>query len=172
MLAQHGWRRIWRHLWYDERHVRRVLPASTQQRLAERVAASERRHSGEVRFCVEAALPISYLRRHAPARERALMMFSKLSVWDTDQRNGVLIYLLLADHAIEIVADRGLNQRVTSAEWSAVAERMAGAFQNERYEDGLTQALEEVSAMLVAHFPIDPGAPNPNELPDHPVVMG
>ena len=171
MLAQHGWRRIWRHLWCDERHVRRVLPADAQQRLAERVAASERRHTGEVRFCIEAALPVSYLRREAPARERALMLFAKLGVWDTAQRNGVLIYLLLADHAIEIVADRGLNQRVTVAEWAAIAERMAGAFQGERYEDGLTQALEEVSALLVAHFPADESAPNPNELPNHPVML-
>ena len=172
MLAQHGWRRIWRHLWCDERTVRSVLPADVQQRLTERVAASEGRHTGEVRFCIEAALPISYLRREAPSRERAVMLFGKLGVWDTAHRNGVLIYLLLADHAIEILADRGLNQHVTPEEWAAIAERMAGAFKGGRYEDGLTQALEEVSALLVAHFPADETTHNPNELPNQPVLLG
>ena len=76
------------------------------------MAASERRHSGEIRVCVEAGLPLSYLWRDATARERAVTMFGKLRVWDTEHNNGVLIYLLLAEHAIEIVADRGLNRHV------------------------------------------------------------
>lgn len=164
-------RRMWRHRWIDEAEVRRVLPPELLERLTRRVAASERRHSGEVRICVEAGLPTSYLWRAAPARQRAVMLFGKLRVWDTADNNGVLIYLLVAEHAIEIVADRGIDAHVDAAEWSAMAQRMGAAFRAGRFEDGLTQALEEVSALLVAHFPVAEGARNPNELPDAPVVL-
>jgi uncharacterized membrane protein len=163
--------RLWRHRWTDEAAVRRVLSADALERLGQRVGASERRHHGEVRICVEAALPSSYLWRGAPVRERALSMFGKLRVWDTEHNNGVLIYLLLAEHAIEIVADRGIDRHVDAAEWAAMAARMASAFREGRFEDGLTQALEEVSALLVAHFPRAEGEPERNELPDAPVVV-
>ena len=168
LLAKLG--RLWRHRSADEAAVRRVLPPEALARLQARVAASERRHTGEIRLCIEAGLPTSYLRRDAPARERAIMLFGKLRVWDTEQNNGVLIYLLLAEHAIEIVADRGLNSKVDSGEWQRIVERMGRAFQESRFEDGLTQALEEVSALLVQHFPATPGQANANELPDEPVL--
>ncbi|PIF75293.1 TLP183/Psb32/MOLO-1 phosphatase superfamily protein [Variovorax sp. 54] len=163
--------RIWRHRWTDEAAVRRVLPADALERLAGRVAASERRHSGEVRICVEAGLPMSYLWRHASPRERAVTLFGKLRVWDTAHNNGVLIYLLLAEHAIEIVADRGIDAHVGSAEWAAMTQRMGTAFREGRFEDGITLALEEVSALLMAHFPLADNQPDTNELPDAPVVL-
>jgi len=163
--------RIWRHRWTDEAAVRRVLPPDMLERLTRRVAASEHRHTGEIRICVEAGLPMSYLWRDAPARQRAVMLFGKLRVWDTQHNNGVLIYLLLAEHAIEIVADRGIDAHVDAAEWAAMAQRMGAAFREGRFEDGLTQALEEVSALLVAHFPAVPGERNSNELPDAPVLL-
>lgn len=164
-------RRLWRHRWIDGNDVRRVLPPEVLERLKARVAASERRHRGEVRICIEAGLPWSYIRRAAPARERAITLFGKLRVWDTADNNGVLIYLLLAEHAIEIVADRGIDAHVSADEWAAMARRMASAFREGRFEDGLTQALEEVSALLVAHFPLAEGEPDRNELPDEPVVV-
>lgn len=163
--------RIWRHRWIDESEVRRALPEAVMQRLTGRVAASERRHSGEVRICVEAGLPMSYLWRHASARERAVMLFGKLRVWDTAHNNGVLIYLLLAEHAIEVVADRGLHSHVDDAAWAAMTQRMSAAFREGRFEDGLTQALEEISALLVEHFPLAGGELDVNELPDEPVVL-
>jgi uncharacterized membrane protein len=163
--------RLWRHRWIDDAAVARVLPSEALERLARRVAASERRHTGEVRICIEAGLPSSYIRRDAPARERAIMLFGKLRVWDTEQNNGVLIYLLLAEHAIEIVADRGISSRVPETEWAAMAARMGAAFREGRFEDGLTQALEEVSALLVAHFALAEDQPDRNELPDFPVVL-
>ena len=108
-----------RHLWLDASDARRAIPPDMLQRLAQRVAASERRHSGEIRLCVEASLPASYLWRlnaqtpmRTLTRQRAVTMFGKLRVWDTEHNNGVLIYLLLAEHAIEIVADRRLGQRL------------------------------------------------------------
>ncbi|MBO9516202.1 MAG: TPM domain-containing protein [Variovorax sp.] len=163
--------RLWRHRWVDEADVRRALPAEALDRLSRRVGASERRHSGEIRICIEAGLPMSYLWRDASARERAIMMFSKLRVWDTAHNNGVLIYLLLAEHAIEIVADRGIDARVAGEAWSAMAQRMGAAFRDGRFEDGLTLALEEVSALLVEHFPLADGEADSNELPDAPVVL-
>jgi uncharacterized membrane protein len=162
--------RIFRHRWLDEADTRRAIPDDVVQRLAARVAASERRHTGDVRIYVEAGLPFSYLWRDCQPRERAIALFGKLRVWDTEQNNGVLIYLLLAEHAIEIVADRGLNRHVQAAEWEQVVQRMGRAFHEGRFEDGLTQALEEVSALLVQHFPCAPDAANPNELPDEPVL--
>ncbi|MEJ8851744.1 TPM domain-containing protein [Variovorax rhizosphaerae] len=163
--------RIWRHRWLDEAQVRRVLPEDMLERLTRRVAASEHRHTGEIRICVEAGLPMSYLWRDAPARQRAIMLFGKLRVWDTEQNNGVLVYLLLAEHAIEIVADRGIDAHVDDAEWAAMTERMGAAFRERRFEDGLTQALEEVSALLVEHFPAAADTPSRNELPDAPVIL-
>jgi uncharacterized membrane protein len=164
--------RTLRHLWLDADDTRRAIPAEMLERLQRRVAASEQRHSGEIRICVEAGLPLSYLWRGASARERAITMFGKLRVWDTEDNNGVLIYLLLADHAIEIVADRGLARHVDAQQWQAMVVRMAEAFREQRYEDGLTQALEETSALLMTHFAVaDGGKANPNELPDSPVLQ-
>lgn len=174
MAQARNWRRIlgrlWRHRWLDESDTRKAVPPELLERLAQRVAASERRHSGEIRIYVEAGLPTSYLLRDATPRERALAIFSKLRVWDTEYNNGVLIYLLLAEHAIEIVADRGLSSRADHGEWQHIVDRMGSAFHEGRFEEGLTQALEEVSALLVSHFPLPQGEANPNELPDQPVV--
>ena len=170
-----------RHLWFDESDTRRAIPADLLKRLAERVAASEQRHSGEIRVCIEAALPTSYLWRlnrdntlAALTRQRAVMMFGKLRVWDTEHNNGVLIYLLLAEHAIEIVADRGLSAHVSAAQWQGMVANMSAAFKAGRYEDGLTEAMAETSAVLVRHFAVDasPNGPaNPNELPDNPMLL-
>ncbi len=170
----HFFSRLLKHLWLDEDDTRRAIPTDLLERLAQRVAASEKRHSGEIRICVEAGLPLSYLWRRASPHDRAVSLFGKLRVWDTEQNNGVLIYLLLADHAIEIVADRGLSRHVSPAQWQAMVARMAQAFREKRYEDGLTQALEETSALLMAHFAIDGGQDtphNPNELPDTPLLQ-
>lgn len=163
--------RIWRHRWIDRAEMARALPPDLLERITSRVAASERRHSGEVRVCVEAGLPNSYIWRDASARERAVAMFGKLRVWDTENNNGVLIYLLLVEHAIEIVADRGIARKVSEQEWAAMTRHMSEAFREGRFEDGLTQALAEVSALLVEHFPLAPGEADSNELPNAPVVI-
>ncbi len=168
-----------KHLWLDASDTRRAIPPDMLQRLATRVAASEQRHKGQIRICVEASLPVSYIWRlggentlAALTRQRALMMFSKLRVWDTEHNNGVLIYLLLAEHAIEIVADRGLTRHVDAAQWQAMLARMASAFQQKRYEDGLTQAVEESSAVLMEKFArADGPGDHPNELPDTPLLQ-
>jgi uncharacterized membrane protein len=162
--------RLLRHRLLDERSARRAIGPDVLMRLKERVAASELLHSGEVRICIEASLPSSYVMRDAAPRERAVTMFGKLRVWDTERNNGVLIYLLLAERAIEIVADRGLTSRVPAGEWQRIVDTMRGEFQGRRHEEGLLRAIDAVTALLVRHFPLTPGEANPNELPDEPVV--
>ncbi|MBC5784135.1 TPM domain-containing protein [Ramlibacter sp. USB13] len=161
--------RILKHRWVDEADTRRAIPPALVDKLAQYVADSERRHTGEIRIYVEPGLPLSYLWRDARPRERAIAMFGKLGVWDTEQNNGVLIYLLLAEHAIEVVADRGLARHVAPEQWQRIVQGMGEAFRAGRYEEGLKQAVDAVTAHLVRHFPAG-GQPNPNELPDAPVL--
>lgn len=167
-MATKSLKRLWRHLWLDAGDARRALDQAALDRLQQRVVQSERQHTGEIRVCVESGLPLSYLRRGAPARERAVMMFAKLRVWDTEHNNGVLIYLLLAEHAIEIVADRALARLVPQAEWDRLAAGMAQAFREGRFEAGLMQAIEGVERHLVQHFSLAEGVQRANELPDRP----
>ena len=163
--------RILKHRWLDERDAARALGDGALQRLEARVHASESSHSGEIRLCVEAGLPLSYLWRGRSARDRAIAMFGKLRVWDTDANNGVLIYLLLAEHAIEIVADRGLARQVPPEQWQAIAAGMREPFRAGRFEEGLNAAVDAVDALLARHFPLDASAANPNELPNRPHMI-
>lgn len=158
--------RIFRHRWLDETDALRALGPQGLQRLEQRVASSERAHSGEIRLCVEAGLPLSYLWRDATPRQRAVTMFGKLRVWDTEHNNGVLIYLLLAEHAIEIVADRGLARHVPPEQWAALVAGMREAFRAGRFEQGLNDAVDAVDTLLRQHYPLAAGEANPNELPD------
>ena len=174
----HKIKTILKHLWLDASDAQRTIAPEVLARLASGVAASEHRHTGQLRICIEAALPMSYLWRlgrkqsmRQLVRQRAVMLFSKLRVWDTAQNNGVLIYLQLGEHAIEIVADRGLSEHVSEAQWQAMVVRMSAAFQARRFEDGLTLALQEVSTLLVAHFPITEDRRRINEMPDEPILQ-
>ncbi len=161
--------RILRHRWWDERDAARALPEAALQRIEAQVAASEHHHSGEIRVCVEAGLPLSYLWQDLSARDRAITMFGKLRVWDTAANNGVLVYLLLAEHAIEIVADRGLNDHVDSAQWRSLITPMREAFRQGRFEAGLAAAVAAIDALLLSHHPLAAGQRNPNELPNRPL---
>ena len=162
--------RLIKHRLWDERDARRALPAATLDRLQARVAGSEGRHSGEIRLCIEAGLPLSYLWQGLSPRDRAVTLFGKLRVWDTEHNNGVLVYLLLAERAIEIVADRGLDRRVPPADWQALITPMRQAFQAGQFEPGLNQAIDALDALLSRHFALAPGQANPNELPDRPLL--
>ena len=159
--------RILQHRWTDETDARRALSLDAMKRLEAQVAASENKHSGEIRLCVEAGLPLSYLWRRATPRQRAVTLFGKLRVWDTEHNNGVLIYLLLAERAIEIVADRGLSRRVPQSQWDTLVSSMREAFRVGQFEAGLAQAISAVDGLLRQHFELAPDQLNPNELPDH-----
>jgi uncharacterized membrane protein len=164
-------RRLLVHRWHDDRLSASVPPALVQQ-LTAQVAQSEQRHTGEIRICIEGGLPSSYLWRGATARERAITQFGKLRVWDTEHNNGVLIYVLLAEHAIEIVADRGLARAVPAHVWGDMVNTMQAAFRQKDYAQGLHDALEKVTAVLTQHFPASAASRNAqgNQLPDLPVI--
>ena len=165
-------RRLLRHRWAEE--TRRTVGQAMLQRLKQRVSLSESGHTGEIRICIESALPNSYLLRPGSmrviTRQRALAQFGKLRVWDTEHNNGVLIYLLLAERTIEIVADRGLTSFVSHADWQQMVQKLGEALRDNRLEDGLNQAIDAVSALLVQHFPWKTGSVRPNELPDQPTL--
>jgi uncharacterized membrane protein len=133
------------------------------------IRESEATHNGQIRFAVEAALDIGPLLRNQSARERAIDVFSFLRVWDTEHNNGVLVYLLLADRDVEIVADRGIARRVAPEEWERVCRDMEAAFREGRFENGVIDGIRAVSAHLARHHPGTGG--RPNELPDQPVVL-
>lgn len=167
------WKRVFRllkHRWTSD--ADQTLPTPALQRLEERIQASEQRHTGEIRLYVEAGLPNSYLLRPNDmatlTRQRALTQFGKLRVWDTANNNGVLIYLLLAEHAIELVADRGINQHVSPQAWREMVQRLGTALKAGNFEQGLGQAVDAVTAVLVEHFPLEHGATKTNALPDQP----
>jgi uncharacterized membrane protein len=164
--------RVFKHRWEEDASC--TLKPDVLRRLQARIAASEATHSGEIRICVEAGLPNSYLLRADPMRDllrqRALAQFGRLRVWDTEQNNGVLIYLCLAEHAIELVADRGVDRLVAAGHWELVVQGLGRALRAGRLEEGLLQAVEEVDAVLRQHFALVGGRLNPNELPDAPVL--
>jgi uncharacterized membrane protein len=164
-----GIRRIGRHLLEHRWRLRRILPPQALARIEQAIKTGEATHSGQVRFVVEGALDGAPLFRDQPARERALDIFSQLRIWDTADNNGVLIYLLLADHDVEIVADRGIDAKVGAEGWEKICREMEMDFRAGDFERGVIKGVEAVSRELAAHFPRSGGGSN--ELPDAPVVM-
>jgi uncharacterized membrane protein len=164
-----GIKRIGKHLLEHHWRVRRIFTPAMLAAIEQAVKAGEATHSGQVRFVVEGALDGAPLFKNQPARERALDIFSRLRIWDTAHNNGVLIYLLLADRQVEIVADRGIDARVGAAGWEKICADMRTEFSSGNFERGVIQGIEAVSRQLAAHFPKH-GA-GKNELPDAPVVM-
>ncbi|HEX2331831.1 MAG TPA: TPM domain-containing protein [Burkholderiales bacterium] len=164
-----NFRRIARHLLMLPGAVSRAFPASAMAAIEQAIAASEREHSGEVRFAVEPALDTSALLAGESARERAIEVFSHLRLWDTDHRNGVLMYLLLADRDIEIVADRGVAAKVDASEWEAICREMETSLRSGDYGAAVVRGIEAASRLLARHFPRR--AADRNELPDRPVAL-
>lgn len=162
-------RRIARHLVQHHWRAKQIFPHAVLDRIEEAIKRGEATHSGQVRFVVEGALDGAPLFRNQPARERALDVFAQLRIWDTAHNNGVLIYLLLADRDVEIVADRGIDAKVGGGGWESICRAMEAEFSSNRFERGVIRGIEAVSRELARHFP--PQGPHANELPDAPVVM-
>jgi uncharacterized membrane protein len=148
---------------------RMAFPAAVLNDIEAAVHRSERLHRGELRFAVENALAPAWVWRGLSARQRAEEVFSNLGVWDTEENSGVLIYLLLADHEVHIVADRGIVRRVPQAEWDAVAQAMQKAFHRGDFRGGSLEGIQRISEILAAHFPS--GEHNPDELSNKPVIL-
>jgi uncharacterized membrane protein len=164
-----GIKRIGKHLIEHHWRVRRLFPPRVLEAIEQAIRAGEATHAGQVRFVVEGALDGAPLLRGQPARERALDVFSQLRIWDTAHNNGVLIYLLLADRQVEIIADRGIDARVGTAGWQKICAGMQAEFKAGKFGSGSIHGVEAVSRELAKYFPAH--GKGPNELPDAPVVI-
>jgi uncharacterized membrane protein len=162
-------KRIVRHLLLTEWNVNRAFPRSALIAIEQAIQASETVHVGEIRFAVEGALDGMPLFRGQSARERAIDVFSQLRIWDTEHNNGVLIYLLLADRDVEIVADRGIHAKVGSQEWEKICRMMEAAFGRANYQEGVVGGIRAVTQHLIRYFPAS--GHGQNELPDKPVML-
>ncbi len=164
-----GIARITKHLIVHRWQVRKLFPPHVLERIGHEITACEASHRGQIRFVVEGALDGAPLFRGQSARERALDVFSQLRIWDTEHNNGVLIYLLLADRDVEIIADRGINARVGSGGWEQICRAMEAQFRQNRFEEGVIFGIRAIGKHLAQHFPGD--GEDANELPDAPVVL-
>jgi uncharacterized membrane protein len=161
--------RLIRHLTATRFGTRRHFPPPVRAAIERAIKECESRHAGEIRFVVETALDLPELWHHLAARQRALQLFGLLGVWDTAHNNGVLIYLLMADRVVEIVADRGIAARVPPEEWAAVCRQMEHHYRAGRFEDGSVVGILGVAAILGRHFPGK--RPGESQLPDQPVLL-
>ena len=165
-------RRLWRHVATDHHSVRRAFPPAALRDIEQAIARGEVRHRGQVCVALEAALPPARVMRGVTPRERALEVFGLLRVWDTEENAGVLLYVLLADRDVEIVADRGIHRRVGDAQWEEICRALEADFAAGRGPQAVVRAVDRMSELLAAHFPAGPGgAAHANELPDQPVVL-
>ncbi|TAJ76181.1 MAG: hypothetical protein EPO42_13135 [Gallionellaceae bacterium] len=162
-------KRIIKHLSTGQAAVRSRFPRAVLKKIEHTIAQVEQTHAGQIRFAVEDALELSPLLVGQTARERAIEVFSQLRVWDTEHNNGVLIYLLLADRDVEIVADRGVHAKLGQTVWEAVCQEMEAAFRMGKFEEGVIAGVRGVGAHLAQHYP-QVGAKT-NELPDQPVIL-
>ena len=168
-LAEMNLKRVMRHLSIGRAAVRRVFPPRALDAIEHAIRDTEARHAGQIRFAVEASLELAPLLAGQTAQQRAIDVFSRLRVWDTERNNGVLIYLLLADRNVEIVADRGIHVKLGKEVWEAICREMEAAFRRGQFEPGVLAGIHAVGEHLSRHFPA--GSGKINEMPDRPVVM-
>ena len=161
--------RFARHVSMTPWKARRAFPDAVMDAIQAEVTEQEKRHRGEVRFVVERELTTAQLWAGITSRQRAIEVFSMLQVWHTEENTGILLYVLLADHKVEIVADRGIQKKVAQEEWNGIVRMMEEHFRAGRFPEGAIAGVRAVSELLARHFPAD--ASNPNELPDRPVML-
>jgi hypothetical protein len=162
-------KRFWRHVAMSPVKAARAFPAKTLDAIQGEIAQQEKRHRGEVSFVVEAELSSGDLWREVSSRNRARDLFALRGVWNTEENNGVLIYVLLADRSVEIVADRGIDRRASPEEWQGICRMMEGHFAAKRFEEGALAGVRAVSELVHRHFPAN--GRDSNELPDRPVLI-
>jgi len=158
-----------RHLTCSARRTRILFNPSVLAEIERAITTAEAQHAGEIRFAIETALPLWALWRSMTPRQRAVELFARLHVWDTEANNGVLIYLLRADRAVEIIADRGIHARVGASEWERVCREVESHYRAGRYAEGSRAAVTGVAGLLALHFPS--GRSSGNELPNQPILL-
>jgi uncharacterized membrane protein len=161
--------RFFRHVWMSPFISRARFPLATLDAISQAVTASELRHRGQLRFVVEAELTSGQLWAGLTARERAIEVFSLLGVWDTEENNGVLIYVMLADRKVEIVADRGIHRHVGNERWSAICREIELHYRKSDFQSGSLSGIDKISAELAHYFPAN--GTRKNEQPDDAVVL-
>lgn len=161
--------RILKHLFFLDRQMRRDFPPESLRKIEQAIATAEQSHSGEIRFVLEGSLEGLPLFMGKSARERAIEVFSLLRVWDTELNNGVLVYVLLADRAVEIVADRGIHLQAGTATWQGICHTMQAAFANSQFQAGAIEGISLIAQTLASYFPGQ--GKQSNELPDAPVLL-
>jgi len=161
--------RLFRHWRTGAATVSRAFSTASLARIEAVIGEVERTHAGQIRFAVEADLPTADVLAGVTGRERAVEVFSHLRVWDTEHNNGVLIYLLLADRDVEIIADRGIHARIGAEAWESVCRSMEACFRDGRFEEGAVIGIRAVGTLIAMHFP--PAGTGRNELPDAPVLL-
>lgn len=149
--------------------TRRRFPTHALRSIEKAITTVEAKHAGEIRFVIETSLDFGDLWSGRTPRQRAVELFGRLGIWDTERNNGVLIYLLMAEHDVEIVADRGIATRVSADEWETVCRAMEQYFREGRFTEGAVAGIEGVGALLARHFPNDGG--DRNEQPNRPVLL-
>jgi hypothetical protein len=164
-----GLARWWRHLVAGPWTVRHAFGPEVMTAIEAAIGEQERRHDGEICFVVEGGLPASDLWAGLTSRERALELFGRLQVWDTERNSGVLVYLLLADRHVEIVADRGIHARVGATAWETICGVMQRELAAGRYRDGAILGVHAISDLVAMYFP--PRADNIDELPNRPIAL-
>jgi uncharacterized membrane protein YgcG len=164
------WKRFWRHVAMTPARAAACFTSATLEAIQRQIVAGELRHSGEVMFIVESELTTAQLLAGLSSRDRAREVFAAHGVWNTEANNGVLIYVLLADRKVEIVADRGIDARVEPGAWQAICDAIDVHFHKGEYEAGAISGVTAVSRLLEAHFPAGP-AGSRNELGDRPVML-
>jgi uncharacterized membrane protein len=162
--------RFWRHVTMSPSRARACFSPATLDAIEREVAAFEKRHRGEICFVVEAELTTAQLWREVGSRDRARQVFAAQGIWNTEENNGVLIYVLLADRKVEVVADRGIDRKVSAAEWSAICRAMEEHFRAGRFLEGSISGVRAVSDLLLRDFPAGEGVER-NELGDRPILM-
>jgi uncharacterized membrane protein len=165
----HWLKRFFRHVWMSPVILRRQFPAATLAAIEQAVADGEKSHRGQVRFVVEAELATGQLWAGTTARQRAVEVFSMLRVWDTEENNGVIVYVLLADRKVEIVADRGIHRKVGDERWRAICKEIELRYRKGDFLAGSVIGIDKISAELAHGFPAHGGVKN--EQPDKPVLL-
>lgn len=162
-------RRKLAHLMFPQWRVYQAFPKASLNAIEKAVEASERTHSGELRFVVEGGLEMSHLWQGVSSRQRAVEIFSQLRIWDTEDNSGVLIYVQLADRQVEILADRGINKKVGAETWKQICSDMENAFHTGRFQEGAIEGIQAIGRILTTHFPA--GKENPNEMANAPIIL-
>lgn len=164
-----SWRRFFKHFFYRFRSIHRSFSKESLENITQAITESEKEHDAELVFALESGISPLLALKGFSARQRSIDVFSQLRIWDTEKNSGVLLYLLLADHDIEILVDRGINSLTKPEEWEAICRAMEGNFREGKFEEGVKLGILEITKILKKHFPKTAG--DKNEIPNRPVIL-